>query len=353
MSRIRVLVVEDSLTVREHLCAVLAADSDIDVVGKAEDGKRAIELCMALHPDAISMDMMLPVLSGLAATEHIMAHCPTPILVVSSSRNRGEVLDTCHALAAGAIEAMEKPALGDVDHDWERRYVSMLKLIARVKVITHLRGRLERRLAPRVEDAGGMPRPRCELIAVGASTGGPRAIVEILKALPASFALPVLVVVHISEPFGTAFTSWLGGLSPHRVGMAIDGQRIVGPGVFIAPPDRHLAVRDGRLLVNDAPQRHSCRPSVDVLFESLARWRPETVAACLLTGMGRDGAQGLLEIRLAGGITIAQDEASSVVYGMPREAALLGAAQRVLPLAEIGPALVALAMPAGNEGDLR
>lgn len=353
MSRIRVLVVDDSVTVREHLCAVLAADAEIDVVGQAEDGRRAIELCLALRPDAISLDMMLPVLSGLAATVHIMAHCPTPILVVSSSRNRGELLDTCEALAAGAVEVMEKPPLDDVDRDWERRFVAMLKLVARVKVITHLRGRLQRPTAPRVGDASGTAGRRCELVALGASTGGPRAIVEILKALPASFALPVLVVVHIGEPFGAAFTSWLDGQSAHGASIAVDAQRIDGPGVFVAPPNRHLVVSDGRLKLSDAPHRHSCRPSVDVLFESLAHWRADKVVACLLTGMGRDGAQGLLEIRRAGGITIAQDEASSVVYGMPREAALLGAAQRVLPLHDIGPALAALALPSGSDGAVR
>ncbi len=353
MSRIRVLVVDDSVTVREHLCAVLAADAEIEVVGKAEDGRSAIEMCLALRPDAISLDMMLPVLSGLAATVQIMAQCPTPILVVSSSRNRGELLDTCEALAAGAVEVMEKPPLGDLDHDWERQFVAMLKLVARVKVITHVRGRLERPMTPRAGDASGTAGHRCELVALGASTGGPRAIVEILKALPMGFALPVLVVVHIGEPFGAAFTSWLGGQSAHGATMAIDGQRIEGPGVFIAPPDRHLVVRDSRLCLSDAPHRHSCRPSVDVLFESLAHRRAHTVAACLLTGMGRDGAQGLLEIRRAGGVTIAQDEASSVVYGMPREAALLGAAQRVLPLPEIGPALAALAPPTGSNRGMR
>jgi two-component system chemotaxis response regulator CheB len=351
MSRIRVLVVEDSLTVREHLCEVLAADSEIEVVGRAEDGRQAIELCQALRPDAITLDMMLPGISGVAVTEHIMAHCPTPILIVSSSFNRGELLDTCQALAAGALEVMEKPSTGDVDHGWERRFLSLLKLVARVKVITHVRGRLDRSRTLRLAEGGDIvaSAQRYEVVALGASTGGPRAIVETLKALPADFALPVLVVLHISAPFGAAFTDWLRSQIPHPVSMAVDGQRLGGPGVFLAPPDHHLVIDDGRLHLTDAPQRHSCRPSVDVLFESLAP-NGATVAACLLTGMGRDGAQGLLEIRRAGGLTIAQDEATSVVYGMPREAVLLGAAQRVLPLPDIGPALAALAPPSRIQG---
>ncbi|HET9643521.1 MAG TPA: chemotaxis-specific protein-glutamate methyltransferase CheB [Burkholderiaceae bacterium] len=347
MSRIRVLVVEDSLTVREHLCAVLAADPEIEVVGKAENGRRAIELCHALRPDAVTLDMMLPGISGLAVTEHIMAQCPTPILVVSSSFNRGELFDTCQALAAGAVEVMEKPPAGDVDQGWERRFLSLLKLVARVKVITHVRGRLDRSRSIRDDDADDMAASmqRCELVALGASTGGPRAIVEILNALPAGFALPVLVVLHIGAPFGVAFTDWLRAQIPHPTSIAVDGQRLDAPGVVLAPPDHHLVVHDGRLHLNDEAERHSCRPSVDVLFESLARLNSPGVAACLLTGMGRDGAQGLLQIRRAGGVTIAQDEATSVVYGMPREAVLLGAAQRVLPLSEIGPALAALATP--------
>lgn len=348
MSRIRVLVVEDSLTVRKRLCEILNADAAFQVVGEAEDGKQAIELCLALRPDVVTLDMMLPLMSGLAATEYIMAYCATPILVVSSSVNRGELFKTYEALVAGAVEVMEKPRADEPDGDWERRFVAMLRLVARVKVITHLRGRLApARHAPVARSAPAVPCPAqpCRLVALGASTGGPSAMVAVLRALPASFAVPVLVVVHIGEPFGVALAEWLDGQTAHTVRMAHDGQALGERGVFLAPPNRHLIVRHARLHLSDAPERHSCRPSVDVLFESLAAEYAAAVAACVLTGMGADGARGLLAIRQAGGVTLAQDEASSVVYGMPREAALLGAAQRVLPLAEIGPALAALAPP--------
>lgn len=346
MSRIRVLVVEDSLTVRRHLCEILAADPGFDVVGEAEDGKQAIELCLSLRPDVVSLDMMLPVMSGLAATEYIMAYCATPILVVSSSTNRGELFKTYEALAAGAVEVMEKPKADDADGEWERRFMAMLRLVARVKVITHLRGRLapsRSYAAPADLVAAPWSSPHaCRMLALGASTGGPSAIVDVLRALPADFPLPVLLVLHIGESFGMAFAEWLDGQTVHTVRIAQDGQRFAERGVFLAPPSRHLLVRHDRLQLSDGPERHSCRPSVDVLFESLASEYGSAVAACLLTGMGVDGARGLLAIREAGGVTIAQDEASSVVYGMPREAALLGAAQRVLPLSEIGPALAAL-----------
>lgn len=356
MARIRVLVVEDSATVRAHLCQVLGADPEIEVVAVAEDGRRAIELCQDLRPDVVTLDMMLPVMSGLAATEFIMAHCPTPILIVSSSTNRGELFKTYEALAAGALDVFEKPGGGESDVTWDRRLVATVKLLSRIKVITHPRGRLSR---PGVLGRGSSSPARVALaspsairvVAIGASTGGPGAIVDVLRGLPAPLPVPVFVVLHIGEPFGAAFADWLDGQTGHHVRYAIHGEAVPRENaVLMAPPDRHLIVRDGRLALTGDPERHSCRPSVDVLFESLARECGAGTMAALLTGMGRDGAAGLLEIRRAGGVTIAQDEATSVVYGMPREAAILGAAERILALGEVGPALTAAVLGGGRDG---
>lgn len=330
--RIRVLVVEDSLTVRRHLCDVLAADPELEVVGEAEDGKRAIELCQQLRPHIVTLDMMLPVMTGIAATEYIMAYCPTPILVVSSSMNRGEVFRTYDALAAGAVDVLEKPQGIERDGEWEQRFVSAVKLVARIQVITHPRARLRaaspQPVVPAVSEG-------CRLVALGASTGGPAALVRILAELPAGFPLPLVGVLHLAETFAAAFAEWLDGQSVHRVRYAKDGEAVATGGLVLAPADRHLVIEGGRFRTTTAAPRHSCRPSVDTLFESIAREYGSAATACLLTGMGRDGAQGLLAIRRAGGFTIAQDEASSVVYGMPREAVELGAAERVMSLDDI------------------
>jgi two-component system chemotaxis response regulator CheB len=350
VTKLHVLVVEDSLTVRRRLCEVLASDEGIEVVGEAEDGKRAIELCQALRPDIVTMDMMLPLMTGLSATEYIMAHCPTPILVVSSSTNRGELFKTYDALAAGAVDVLEKPGGHEPEGCWEQHFIATVKLVARIRVITHLRARLgaltQTRLVGSTSVAAAPPTGQSyQLIAIGASTGGPGAIVEVLRGLSSRVKVPVLLVLHINEPFGRAFAEWLDAQTPRPVAYARDGEPIASLAgrVVVAPPGRHLVLRRGRTHLTQDPERHSCRPSVDMLFESVAMECGAVAAACLLTGMGRDGAAGLLALRRAGGMTIAQDEATSVVYGMPREAALLGAAVRILPLGEIGPALSTLA----------
>jgi two-component system chemotaxis response regulator CheB len=350
MAKIRILVADDSQTVRKRLIEILETDADFDVVGEAENGKEAIELCQLNRPDIVTMDMMMPVMTGLSATEYIMAHCPTPILVVSASTNRGELFKIYDALAAGAVDVLEKPFDDDVDSEWCRRFLSMAKMASRIRVITHLRARLinpQRRGPAIVPPPPVLPVRReaiVSLIAIGASTGGPGAIVEVLSDLPPEFDLPIAVVLHMNEPFAAAFADWLEGQIGRRVTYAEDGAPVAAAAgrVVMAPGGRHLTVSHGRFRLTDGEERHSCRPSVDVLFESVAAAYGSCAAACLLTGMGKDGALGLLRIREAGGITIAQNEETSVVYGMPREAVALGAAQHVLPIGDIGRRLGAL-----------
>jgi two-component system, chemotaxis family, protein-glutamate methylesterase/glutaminase len=356
MPKIRVLVVEDSLTVRKRLVEVIASDPDLEVIAEGENGQQAIELCRALRPDVITLDMNLPILDGVSATEHIMGHFPTPILIVSSSTNRGDLFKTYDALTAGAVDVLEKPRPDEADGVWERRFLSAVKLVSRIRVITHIRARLGavgRATAPRLDSP--LPPARTgeqgySVIALGASTGGPGALVEVLRAIPVGVPATMLVVLHIDEPFSSAFAEWLGNQTSHRVTYARGGEALsdMRGRVFMAPPGRHLAVTSGQLWLSSAPERHSCRPSVDVLFETLARDCARDVVAALLTGMGRDGADGLLALRRAGAHTIAQDEATSVIYGMPREAALLGAAERILPLYEIGAAVTRVVAKGGK-----
>jgi two-component system chemotaxis response regulator CheB len=223
-------------------------------------------------------------------------------------------------------------------------------MVARIKVITHPRARLNSsRMLPDVpletpSPAGPIP-TRCDLIAIGASTGGPAAIAEILRGIPADFPVPILIVLHISELFSFAFAEWLNTLSPIPARYAIDGEplpRRGKPQIVLAPAGRHLLVEGGTLRLRETPERNSCRPSIDILFESLAREAGVGTLLCLLTGMGRDGAEGMLAGRRAGLETIAQDEASSVIFGMPAEAIRIGGAGRVLALDQICPFLAQL-----------
>jgi two-component system, chemotaxis family, protein-glutamate methylesterase/glutaminase len=340
MSKLRVLVVEDSLTVRARLCEVLNREDNIEVIAEARDGREAIELCLAQRPDVVTMDIVLPVMSGFAATEYIMAHCPTPILVVSASFNRGDLFNTYEALKAGAVDVFEKPSGKDADDAWERSFISAVRLVSRVRVITHPRAKLSGYHQPHISHPTPNPGRSLDALAIGASTGGPAAVAALIRALPKTFSVPILVVVHIGAAFAAAFAEWLEAQSGRRVALAQDGEalnRLEGV-VRLAPPDLHMSLESGQVRVRSGAPRHSCCPSVDVLFESLARAEERSIGV-LLTGMGRDGAAGLLQMRQAGALTIAQDEESSVVYGMPKEAVSLGAAALVLPLNEMAPVL--------------
>ena len=359
MIRTRVLVVDDSLTLRHHLVEVLNADPCLEVIGEAENGRVAIELCESLRPDVITLDMMMPVMSGLAVTEYVMAHFPTPILIVSASTNRGELYKTYDALAAGALDVIEKNARDEGHDTWERGLITAVKVAARVKVITHIRGKIGQLgripanpLTTSLLHEASSNSGQGSVIAIGGSTGSPAAIVEILQGLPADFRIPILLVIHISVRFGAAFAEWLDGQTSLRVRYAQDGELLPAlgnPGVVMAPPGSHLIVQQGRLRLTSGYERNSCIPSIDVLFESLAQEMGDETTACLLTGMGKDGAAGLLALRRAGAMTMVQDEATSVVFGMPKEAIQIGAARRVLAVSQIAPALNMVAREAELE----
>ncbi|MCH9732075.1 MAG: chemotaxis-specific protein-glutamate methyltransferase CheB [Actinomycetia bacterium] len=344
-ARIRVLVIEDSLTVRKRLEQAIDADPELICCGTAQDGVEAIALCQTLRPDVVSLDIVLPGMSGLSVTEFVMAHCPTPILIVSSEANRGDAFKTYDALAAGAVDVLEKPRPESDERTWSAAYTSRLRLLSRIPVVTRHARRRPAVRHPAAEDVLGAANPasRPRAIAIGTSTGGPAALIQLFNGLRPKFPIPILLTVHLARGFTTVFDEWLSGETSQRVRFARDGEPLPPRGpdakIFVAPPSSHLVVEGGRLKLTYSPPRHSCIPSVDELFDSVARELGPHAVGCLLTGMGTDGATGLLAMRTAGAQTYAQDEKSSVIFGMPRAAIELNAAREVLPLNGFAPML--------------
>ena len=331
--RTRVLICEDSRTFAAALRRTLEHDGDIEVVGVRTTAESTIGDLARLAPDLVTMDIELPGMSGLDAVEQIMSVKPTPILVLSS--HVGATNDTAAAaLAAGALEAIAKDDLpltspqGAAAAAFRRR----VKILSRAHVIRHPRARLPDRTAKRPVKA-----PPGAMIGICASTGGPQALASVLSGIPASFAVPILVVQHISAGFTEGLAHWLDGAVPLPVSLAEDGAPLVR-GVSIAPDGAHLVVAAGKLVLDRSSPAGLHRPSGDMLLESIAEAAGSAGVAVVLTGMGRDGAAGLGAVQRAGGLTIAQDEASSAVYGMPKEAAKQGA-MMILPLEKIAAAI--------------
>ena len=319
MSRVplRVLVADDSPTARRRLIEALTADADFEVVGEASNGEEAIARCAELHPDVVMLDLEMSRLDGVRVTEAIMTTRPTPILIVSADDPRSPGVQS--AIAAGAVDALAKRGPAETDAAFDLRLLRAVRLVSKVRVIT-------RRVArPVTAVTAADPQTRRELVAIGGSTGGPSAVVDLLKGLPRDFPAPILLVLHLGASFGYGFSEWLGSVTPLRVVEAVHGAALTAGVVHVCPPDRHLVLRGDRIALTSDPERHFCRPSVDVLFESVAAEVGAAAIGCLLTGIGRDGAAGLLRMRQAGALTLAQDESSSTVYGMPRAAMELGA----------------------------
>lgn len=313
---------------------------DITVVGEARDGVEAVELAQQLHPDVITMDVHMPQLDGLEATRRIMVSAPTPILVVTSLDTRDVEL-SFEATAAGALLVIEKPmAPTRPGFDAQRAWlIDMVRAMSQVKVVRRWhRARSPVRPAPPVRTA--VERPRAQVVAIAASTGGPAAVRRVLEMLPTGFRAPVLLVQHIAHGFTDGFVQWLGHGCSLTVKIAEDGE-LLRPGVvYVAPDDQHLCAHHGGVVaVSKSAPRGGFRPSADRLFESVARTYGARAAAAILTGMGRDGVEGLAALHAAGGFVVAQDEATSIVYGMPQEAARAGVVHIVSPIERIAPEL--------------
>jgi two-component system chemotaxis response regulator CheB len=342
---IRVLMAEDSRTVRSLITQILESDPEIRVVGTASDGAEAVEMAERLRPDLITMDIHMPVMDGFEATRQIMARAPAPILIISSTARREDVQLSLRATQLGAVMVLPTP-VGPGSPDFERQsaeLVSMARAMSGVKVVR----RWDRSPAapePRRVAASRASSPPVQLVAIAASTGGPAALQQILAALPASFPAPVLVVQHIARGFAAPLVEWLDSTCPPRVRLAADGERPVPGTVYLAPDDAHLTVAPGgAIALSDSAPIGGFRPSGSALFESVGRMCGTGAAAVILTGMGDDGVAGLRTAHARGVRVIAQDEASSVVHGMPREAVRAGVADEVLPLSDIAARLMALA----------
>lgn len=331
---IRVMVVDDSRLARTVLREILEVDPDVRVVAEAENGREAVDRCVTVGPDVILMDVQMPVMDGLQAVERIMRVRPTPVIILSATVSPGEVKSAFRAVRAGAFEALPKPGAGASREAEDLR--SRVRLYARV-------GR-RRGWQDTCRDAADVPRPSWpssspRVVAVGASTGGPRTARAVLHALPPDFPCPVLLVQHIGLGFTRGFAEWLQREVALPVRVVERSERLQPARVYLAVDGHHLEVRRGTAVVRVGPRVHGCRPSVDVLFRSVARECGARGVAVVLTGMGRDGALGALDVRRAGGDVIVQDEQSSVIFGMPRATIDLGAATRVVDAREIPRAL--------------
>lgn len=337
---LRVLVVNDSSTVRASLRLALGRYADVEIVGEAADGADAVRLVTATRPSVVLMDVVMPKVDGYAATRAIMERVPTPIVLVSSVVNPRDIRVAMEALRSGALAVTDGlPAPGDPAYPGRvDALVQMLRSMARVRL-----GKRRRSpppvVAPRIGSHERGPTPL--VIGIAASTGGPQALAALLKDVPVGAAPPILVVQHMSLGFSAGFADWLASTTGHRVTLAEHGRALQRGDVLVAPDDRHLGADAGlRAIVSDEPPIGMFRPSGTWLLRSLARALGGRALGVVLTGMGDDAADGAVMLRAAGGHVIAQDEATSVIYGMPRAAVARGGVDRVLPLYEIGGALL-------------
>ena len=336
MKVVRVVVVEDSQVQRAHLVRTLQSDGDIEVVGEAADATDAVHLVQVLRPDVVTLDLQIPGGGGQLVIEQLMAAAPTPILVLSASGAGRDSEEAVAALMAGAVDVLPKPPRWTETAEAGVR--SRVRIVGGVAVVRRPLGRTTQpgqRVATTTRTAAtGM-----SIVAIGASTGGPAALAVVLAGL-GGIEAGVAVVQHLHADFVDGLVSWMDRVSPLQVELAASGATLRAGVVCIAPAGVHLRIgHDDRIVLDPMPETLH-RPSVDVLFSSLAARVKGRTVGVLLTGMGEDGAAGMLELRRRGDVTIAQDEATSVVFGMPRAAQRLGAAVHVVPLDRVASTIV-------------
>ena len=368
MPPIRVLLVEDSPVVLIILKRIFVSSPEIEVVGTAENGLDALELIPKIHPDVICTDLHMAQMNGLEFIREVMVKFPRPILVISASVQAQDTYNVFQLLEAGAVDVFPKPTSGRASdyEDLKLELTAKIKILSGVKVFTRHQkkaGNLDLGSKGTAEVLSGINPERennhqspitnyqlpitndksqiIKIVAIGASTGGPQALHTIISQLPANFPVPVICVQHISEGFLKGLVDWLASGSKLKVKIATAGELPQPGSIYFPPEKRHLELdKSGRFIYsNGLPFNGHC-PSVTITFNSVASFYNRTAVGVLLTGMGKDGADGMLAIAEAGGMTIAQDETTSIVFGMPKEAISLGAVQYILPITGIAPLLL-------------
>ncbi len=344
--KLRVLIVDDSAFMRKVLHGIIAADPEMEVVGNAKDGREAISMAESLKPDVITMDINMPHMDGLQATEHIMSQNPRPIVVVSSESREGAA-STLIALELGAIDFVSKPS-GGIDLDMKSVADDLnrkLRMAAKVRVIRtaarpkphvegahHSPGRVE---AP-TEGSDGHIGGRFPIVVIAASTGGPATVMRLAAAFPADFPAAVVLVQHMPPNFTSQYALQLADVTEIKVKEAEANEPLRQSTLYVCPGSHHLRISSsGRIVLEDGPRISGYRPCADVTMETAASWAGTMTVGIVLTGMGNDASRGAQAIRAAGGIVIAQDEATSIIFGMPAEAIKTGAVNQVLPLDQI------------------
>ncbi|MCX7747368.1 MAG: chemotaxis response regulator protein-glutamate methylesterase [Clostridia bacterium] len=340
MHKIKVLIVDDSAMVRKIFSEELSKDSMIEVVGTAPDPFIARDKIVQLEPDVLILDVEMPRMDGLTFLEKLMVHYPMPVIIVSSlAKKGGEV--ALRALELGAADVMAKPGASYSVKDMSEQLIDKIKAVSKVKYFKRDVHSKKEGIEPVKGKA--MIQTTNKIIAIGASTGGTEAIKEVLTRLPAEMP-PILIVQHMPQYFTKAFAQRLDDMCKMKVKEAEDKELVTPGKVLIAPGNKHMVLkRSGAVYfveIKDGPLVFHQRPSVEVLFSSVARYAGANAIGVLLTGMGKDGAKGLLEMKNAGAFTIAQDEKSSVVYGMPKEAVALGGVSQILPIDRIAQSIM-------------
>ncbi|MFH1562128.1 MAG: chemotaxis response regulator protein-glutamate methylesterase [Nitrospirota bacterium] len=334
---VKVLIVDDSAVIREAILNTLESEEGIKVIGTASNGKEAIDLIPELKPDIITMDIVMPIMDGLTATEHIMAYHPTPILVITSLLPQ-DMKIAFKVLNAGALDVIERPTISELSKPASKirkQLIDKVKLFAGVKVITHLGGRLPKKeisVGP-VEQVGPIGQVHFKIIAIASSTGGPKTVRKILAKLPKDFSIPIVIVQHISPGFTKGLVDWWNNECAIEIKEGKDGEKLCKGTVYVAPSYVNMTVtKDEKIKLEDTPPVGGHKPSGNVLLSSVAKVYGQSAIGIILTGMGDDGAIGIKAIREAGGFTIAEDEASCAIFGMPKVAIEMGVIDKVLPL---------------------